>query len=428
MRFSTAVRVLRDRFSGSPRELYWTSRVRAAELAAVMRSSRRTFRAHALRDQIRYLAGAIRPVGGDADARAHAAAAWLLRAQAMTSDGGVSYGYFPCRGPEWGWKPSYPETTGYIMSSLLAYGARFRDQQVGDAVLRMAHWEADIQMPSGAVQGGPVCAPEKQTPAAFNTGMVLDGWCSVYATLRDPRILGAARRAANWLVADLDDQGYFRTNGAYVSAGEIKIYTSLCAWALYRFGDIVGEDRYRMAAVRTIEAAIRQQHANGWFAHNCLERSEAPLTHTIGYTLQGITEVGALAGRDDFLGAAAKTLDALMPRASESGYLAGCFYSDWEPAVFSACLTGSAQIAIVAYRLHALMGNPEYGRFADRLLDWLKGVQALDTADENVNGALAGSFPIFGDYMRGGYPNWATKYLLDALLLQVQSRGMSGKG
>jgi len=25
---------------------------------------------------------------------------------------------------------------------------------------------------------------------------------------------------------------------------------------------------------------------------------------------------------------------------------------------------------------------------------------------------------VFGEYMRAGYPNWATKYLLDALMLQ----------
>ncbi len=415
MKFATTVRVLRDKVSGPPRELYWGSRALASELAAAMSTSRRAFRSHVLRDGARYIAGSVRPISGETESRARAAASWLLRAQAATPDGGVSYGYFPCRGPDWGWRPSYPETTGYIMSSLLAYDARFPGGPAKDAVRRMAHWEADIQMPSGAVQGGPVCAPEHQTAAAFNTGMVLDGWCSVVETLRDARILDAARRAADWLVNDLDDEGYFRTNGAFVSRGEIKTYTCLCAWAMFRFGELVDEDRYRRAAVRVIEAALRQQRPNGWFAHNCLMRPEAPLTHTIGYTLQGVTEVGALAGRDDFVSAAARTVEQLAGCASPAGYLPGCLYADWQPAVFSACLTGTAQVAIVAFRLAGLLERP------DSLVDWLKGVQALDAPDPNVNGALAGSFPIFGEYMRGGYPNWATKYLLDALLSQDKS-------
>jgi hypothetical protein len=100
------------------------------------------------------------------------------------------------------------------------------------------------------------------------------------------------------------------------------------------------------------------------------------------------------------------------------------FFADWRPAALSSCLTGSAQIAIVGYRLHEMTGKAEYRAAANRLTDFLKAVQAIDAADENVNGALAGSFPLFGEYMRGGYPNWASKYLLDALMLQNQTAGV----
>ena len=137
--------------------------------------------------------------------------------------------------------------------------------------------------------------------------MVLDGWCSAYERENTEHTLTAARRAADFLVADLDEHGYYRTNGAFVSAGEIKTYTCLCAWAIYRFGNLVGEAKYRSAAIRSIEAALKQQQSNGWFAHNCLERSDAPLTHTIGYVLQGILEVGLLAQREDFIAAVQRT-------------------------------------------------------------------------------------------------------------------------
>jgi hypothetical protein len=412
------LRILRHKLSRSPRRFYWDARALGAELAATMDGSRRDFRAHVIRDELRFVTGRVRPIEGETQMRAHAAADWLLRAQTASADGGVSYGYFPCRGPERGWKPSYPETTGYIMTSLLEYSRRFPDRPVADQVRRMALWEADIQMKSGAVQGGPVQPPEKQTPAAFNTGMVLDGWCSAYAAFGDERILQAARAAADWLANDLDERGYFRTNGEFVGQGDLKVYTCLCAWAMYRLGDIVNDERYRRSAVRAVEAALAQQQPNGWFSCNCLMRPEAPLTHTIGYTLQGIAEVGALAGRDDFIGATSKAIDQLAQRVTARGYLPGCFYADWQPAIFSACLTGSAQVAIVAYRLYELRGRREHRQFADLLVNWLKGVQAIDAPDINVNGAIAGSFPIFGEYMRGGYPNWATKYLLDALLLQ----------
>jgi uncharacterized protein YyaL (SSP411 family) len=419
MKTTTMLRVLRDRFlRKGARQVYWDAAALGGELARQFDAGNAPFRRHAQQDLARYLLGTVRPVVGETEMRARAAAGWILRAQGASPDDGVSLGYFPCSRDGAGWRPSYPETTGYIITSLLAFADRYGDAPARAAALRMAHWEVAVQMPSGAVQGGPVCAAEQQTAAAFNTGMVLDGLCSAYAATRDETLLAGARGAADFLVADLDENGYYRTNGAFVSAGEIKTYTCLCAWAVYRFGELVDEQRYRDAAVRSVAAAVRQQQGNGWFAHNCLVRSDAPLTHTIGYTLQGVLEVGILAHRPDFISAVERTLQALDEQAQPDGYLPGMFYADWQPAVFSSCLTGSAQIAIVAYRAFALNRKAEYLALADRLTNYLKPLQALHAEDPNVVGAIAGSFPLFGEYMRGGYPNWATKYFLDALLEQ----------
>lgn len=419
MKLGTMARIVRDTYyKGSLRATYWAAANIAAEVRMLWHPDRRAFRREVLRNQWLYLSGGVRPVRGETAQRARAAVDWLLRGQAATPDGGVSLGYFPCDGAGPGWRDSYPETTGYIITSLIAYAKHTGDEAVAAAALRMAEWEMAVQMPNGAVQGGPVCPPERQTAAAFNTGMVLDGWCSAYAHFGDQRLFDAARRAADFLVHDLDEQGYFRTNGAFVSAGEIKTYTCLCAWAVYRFGELAGETRYKEAAIRSIEAALRQQQPNGWFAHNCLTRSSAPLTHTIGYTLQGVLEVGVLAGRKDFIDAVKRTLEGLLPLMAASGYLPGRFYSDWEPAAFSSCLTGSAQIAIVCYRLSEETADRQFADSADRLVNFLKGAQLLESGDASVVGAIAGSFSILGAYMRAGYPNWATKYYLDALMLQ----------
>lgn len=419
-------RIVRDTYyKGSLKTTYWAASHFMAEVRALWAPGRDAFRGEVVRSLRRFFTGDVQPVKGESEQRARAAVDWILRGQASRPDGGVALGYFPCDdgGAGSGWRVSYPETTGYIMTSLLAYAKRSGDTTVAEAALRMAHWEVDVQMPSGAVQGGPVCSPERQTAAAFNTGMVLDGWCSAAAYSSDQRIFNAARRAADWLVADLDDEGYYKTNGAFVSRGEVKTYTCLCAWAIYRFGELSGEDRYKLAAIRSIEAALRQQQANGWFAHNCLTRSDAPLTHTIGYTLQGVLEVGLLAGRTDFIDAVRRTLDALLPNVSPSGYLPGRFYADWQPAGFSSCLTGSAQIAIVCYRLGAHLDNARYADAADRLVDYLKALQLTRSDDPGCVGAMAGSFPVLGAYMRSGYPNWATKYFLDSLMLQQTRRG-----
>ncbi len=423
MKLHAIVRIVTDTFHGrSLREHYWEFSRLLSQVGYCLVPSHHVFAKVVAGNQARFTFSSAVAIKVETPVRAKAAAQWLLRAQDASPDGGVSYGYFPVENVN-GWDVSYPETTGYIMTTLLEYHRRTSDPLLLKCVERMAQWEIDIQMPNGAVQGGKLCPPEQQTAATFNTGMVLDGWMSVYQVTGDEDVLAAARRAGDFLLNDMTAEGYFQTNGAYVSNNKIKVYNCLCAWALYRLGITTVEDQYLDGAIRAVEAALRKQQPNGWFADNCLSRHEAPLLHTIGYTLQGVLEVGVLAGRDDFIDAVIRGVEPILERMEKSAFLHGRFYSDWEPAAFSSCLTGSAQFAIVLYRLAQCRDEPRYRRLADSIVDYLKALQILDSKDPGINGALAGSFPIFGDYMTGGYPNWATKYFLDALLLQMDAAG-----
>lgn len=417
MRLGTAARIIADLSGKGFRENYWDLAKMASRLKGLTRPENRVFRRRVVQELGWYLLNGPRPIRGQARERARAAAYWLFRAQDARRDDGVSQGYFPCDGAE-AWRPSYPETTGYIITSLLQFAERSGDAAARERALRMARWEIDVQMENGAVQAGTLISRERRVAAIFNTGMVLDGWATAYGATGDARYLEAGDRAADFLVADLGEDGHFRSHGTEVTLHRIKTYNCLCAWALYRHGQHRHDTRYRDAAIMAVEAAVGQQTPGGWLRDNCLTRPEAPLLHTIGYALQGILEVGVLAGRSDFVDAAVRGVGPVLARMKPSGFLHGRFYEDWEPAGFSSCLTGSAQLAVVCYRLHQVTGLSAYRAAADRIVDYLKPLQALDTAEPALNGALGGSFPLFGSYMTAGYPNWATKYLLDALMLQ----------
>jgi hypothetical protein len=388
-------------------------RSRSERYLRLHRIGYKDFAAFVRRDVARFLLGDVKPVVGEFLSRERAAFDWICRAQDATPDDGVSYGFFPARYPA-GWGPSYPETTGYIIPTLLDSGR----PDLQDRAVRMAQWEAAVQMPNGAVQGGPLCPPEQQTPAVFNTGMVLQGYTAAFRFTQRQDLFEAARKAADFLVSDIGPDYHFQTHGSFVTADRKKTYNCLCAWALYRFGEDSSESLYCERAVKAAEAAAQEQQHNGWFANNDLENPDAPLTHTIGYTLQGVLEVGALANRRDLIEVARRGVDPLINAIEPNGFLRGRFRSDWTPAVRSCCLTGSAQIAIICYRLFEEIGDPKYRVAGDRLTNFLKGVQLLDSEMPQINGALAGSFPITGSYIYLGYPNWAAKYFIDALRLQ----------
>lgn len=407
----------RDLPPGRLRLKYWQLSNSMARLANMLKAENRPFGREVLRSHARHLFSNVSPVRDEYEKAARDAAAWILRAQAATPDDGVSHGYFPCHWDH-GWRGSYPETTGYIIPSLLEFAKRYDDPQARTSALKMAHWESAVQMANGAVQGGPVCDPADQVPAVFNTGMVLQGWTAAWRETKDDTFFESGRRAADFLVSDLGADGHYRSHGGYVTQHEIKTYNVLCSWALYRFSEDSGDQKYADAAVRNGEAALAEQNSAGWFANSCLTVPEAPLTHTLGYTMQGLLELGVLSGRDDFVAAAEKASRAICRQVAPGGYLAGRFSADWQPRASYSCLTGSVQIAIVLYRLFELTGAEEHRDAADLLLDFVKALQCSDSRDPNVNGAIAGSFPILGGYMTAGYPNWATKYFLDAVMMQ----------
>jgi hypothetical protein len=401
------------------RQVYWHYANQIRRIKLMMQSERRPFGREVLRSHLLHTFGGVVPIRGRQRRAADAAVDWLLRAQSASPDDGVSHGYFPCHW-DMGWRRSYPETTGYIIPSLFEYANRYEAVNVSERAIAMAHWESDVQMENGAVQGGPVCLPEEQKAAVFNTGMVLQGWTAAWRETGDKQFFESGRRAANFLLADMGTDGHFRTHGTYVTQHAIKTYNVLCAWAMYRFGEDSGEVAFQRAAIFNGEATLAQQSDNGWFDNCCLTHPKAPLTHTLGYTLQGILELGVLSDRSDFIAAAERGTIPLMRAIDRIGYLAARFDSNWRGTSRYSCLTGSAQIAIVLYRLFEITGKADYRAAADRLVDYLKALQCLESSDRNIIGAIAGSFPILSEYMTAGYPNWATKYFLDAVMLQEQ--------
>ena len=417
MRLATALRIVREL---AVRDGDGMSKRGVRQLVeAIPRADARPFARHVLRDVARYLS-VPRGVGGQAAERAHLAAQWLMRAQAVTEDGGLSYGYFPLRQAD-GWRSSYPETTGYTVPTLLQYGLRFDRPEAVQTALRMASFVVSAQMPSGALYGGTSRTTDERVAVAFNTGMGLMGLLAAYRHTGDAAFSGAARRAAEFLVDDIGEDGYFRSHGRNVHQHQVKTYTCLCAWPLYEAGRELAEPGFCAAAVRVGDATLRVQQANGWFAHNCLSRRPyAPLLHTIGYTLQGLAELGVASGHGRFVDAARRGVQPLLPYC-EHGFVYARWFDDWQPAAFSSCLVGAAQVAVVCYRLGELTGEARYRRAADGVVNFLKAVQPTASTsglEREVVGALGGSFPLFGAYMPNGYPGWATKFFLDALLQQ----------
>ncbi|HLQ22094.1 MAG TPA: hypothetical protein VK132_02750, partial [Gemmatimonadales bacterium] len=113
------------------------------------------------------------PVAANAEDHLVAAIEWLVRAHDATRDGGVSRGYSVAWHPYFrsrGWQPAYPETTGYVIPTMYDAARRLDRPDLRERAVRMADWELQVQLPSGAVQSGVIGEQRVPTPAVFNTG------------------------------------------------------------------------------------------------------------------------------------------------------------------------------------------------------------------------------------------------------------------
>lgn len=348
-----------------------------------------------------------------------AAVEWIKRAQEATDDRGVSRGY----SVGWtdylnirGWQPSYPETTGYIIPTFLECAEYFNDNDLKERAFEMAEWEIDIQMENGAVMGGTINT--KPTPAVFNTGQVMLGWLDVFIKYKDKKYLNASEKAAHYLLNTQAKDGSWRIGNSQFARSMYTTYNSRVGWALIIHGNVTGNRTYVDSGIKNIQHTLSQQKENGWFENNCLSDPSAPLLHTICYAVEGLMGAYEVLSIDEYLKSAILAVNPLMEQIRDDGSMPGRFNANWSGTVKWSCLTGTAQLAAVMLRLYMITQETQYLSKARIMLSFLKKTQNCVTDNNGLRGGIKGSYPFDGSYGRYEVLNWATKFYIDALLLE----------
>jgi hypothetical protein len=341
---------------------------------------------------------------------------WLSRAQdnSRSNDGGVARDFSLIHG----WASSYPETTGYIIPTMLDYAERTGRSDLRDRTRRMLDWLVGIQLPGGGFQGGKIDS-RPISPVTFNTGQILLGLAAGEGRFGGYR--ESMRRAADWLVESQDVDGCWRQHlSPFASSGE-KSYETHVAWGLFEADRIDPDRGYAKAAVANVRWALKSQRENGWFDRCCLDNSSKPLTHTIGYALRGVLEAYRFSGDKEFLDASRRTADGLRSALRTDGHLPGCLKPDWSAAARWACLTGTAQIACCWLLLYECTQEQRYLSAALKANEFLRRSVRVSGVPE-MRGGVKGSLPISGGYGRYQYLSWAAKFLADSLMLEMDAR------
>lgn len=339
---------------------------------------------------------------------------WIFRSsEACQGEGSShSYSYFL------GWAKAYPETTGYLIPTLLDWAEVRRDERCQQLAVRFGQWLMRLQRPEGSWAGGVVGG---QRPSVFNTAMIVDG-LSTLATRRSD--LGAAAESARlgveWLLGALDAEGRWQ-RGLYVE-GFLSAYYAYAVAAVLRTTLRLG----LCEANTPLRCALRHYasylNSEGYPTNSGLKPGLWAFTHTLAYALQGLWELAIHYQDTDLQQRIALGCQRLAADITKHRHIAGRYRRDWIGDHSFTCPVANAQLSI----LFRIVGNhtreTALSRWADFALKEAMIYQNKGTCS-NTYGAIPGSVPIWGPYMRWRYPNWGAKFLLDALY----AKGIEGK-
>lgn len=342
-----------------------------------------------------------------------AAVCWLERAQDVTGDGGFC-GRYHLRT---GWSSSYPETTGYIVPTLLRLAAHYRDERFQERARQAVKFLLGVQLPSGAFPGGEI-GDNRTRPSPFNTAQIIHGLVHWHGFSGESAALEAALRAGEWLLEMQEADGAFR-RGFY---GDVAAtYSAHLACWLAELGRHTGEQRFLDAARRNVDWVLSHRDPQTGWIDACGfwvedHRSRKAVTHTIAYTLWGLLTSSEILGREDGIDAVRQAAGGLRLTLERLNWLPGELDWRWSAAAPYACLTGNAQLAIVWIRLALLDHDRPFLDAALKAIDLVSKAQLMESPDPNLRGGVPGSDPIWGRYIPLAVPNWAAKYYIDALL------------
>ncbi len=337
---------------------------------------------------------------------------YLLQAQDASPDDGIGSYHLVN-----GWTSSYPETTGYIIPTMLEYAARNNDKNITDKAVYAANWLLGIQKPSGGWQGGRI--NENKAEIVFNTAQIIRGLLAVYSLSKDQKYIDGAIKAGDWLCHVQDKNGGWTKHALM---GRARVYDSYVDYPLLLLYRETGIEKYKHAATKNLDWIVtKKQHKNAWFedCDNTVKRNNRPILHTIAYTIDGLLDCGIYLDKRKYIQAAKKAADVLKDKFDKDGFLHGRYDMEWNGSEHM-ILTGCAQMSVIWLKIAHYSGNRTYFESASRMTALLIHLQNKGFKKESVNttGALSGSYPLWGRYEPFAFPNWAAKYLADALMLE----------
>ena len=328
---------------------------------------------------------------------------FLKRSVAVNKGKGSSAYYSKIRHPLRFWSKAYPETTGYLIPSLM----RIQEQEDIDTsveVEQCMRWLAeDVQFKDG---GFPSLYAGNTRPSLFNSAQIALGF-HAYGS-RNSSYKVQELKLVNWLSKQLEEgKKEIHYRGDFIPS-----YYTRVVWPCLLMSQKHEHVVLQHLAEKLLKTLLLRIDKD-FFPLKSGFQGDKAFTHTLAYTVRGLMESAILLDDSDLLQLCRNQIDAQISSLKKHQLrFAGSYMPSWEGDFSFRCLTGEWQWVIIFLKASQLFKEQKYFSLAEELIHRLDSTHFL-----YPKGAVLGSKPLWGAYMPWKAPNWAAKFALDALLL-----------
>ncbi len=315
-----------------------------------------------------------------------------------------------------GWSKPYPETTGYIIPTLVKLNYFFDEDYIKYAN-NLADWLIKIQNSDGSWSGG-LYPSSKLAPSIFNSCQIIKGLVNLYKETNKGIYIESAIKSGNYIKKQFGTNGLFIGND-YKTVITPSYYTT-AIWPLLELSSVSEDNELQEKSILFLDKILERKMDNGFFSGCGFGTSKKAFTHTIAYTIRGLQECSRILRNNDYAEACNESIEFFIKKSElTNGRLPGSFDESLNQSSDSVCLTGNSQFALIFFLHYEKDEDLRIINSASKLINFVCNTQGKSLLPQ-TKGGVAGSWPIYGTYMFMRYPNWAAKYHADSLMNLIQ--------
>jgi len=282
----------------------------------------------------------------------------------------------------------YPETTGYLLPTLLLASNYLNNPSLKDLALDQIDFFYSIRNEDGSFYQ----SLENKKPIVFDTGQILLGLSAVYQKHPSHRILELISGSQSWLLSNLNEKGAFTKYNYH--PGYNPSYYSRVFWAMFGANKIL-KHKNQANLLEGYNNLLSLKNNNLSFKNWHFTSQSEAFTHTIIYTLRGLWESAVLLNDFSTQEYVKLALSDIITRFKKEGNtFYGAYDHNWKANKSFQCSTGNAQLAILLLKVFRKEVD------LDIIYSLIVTLLSNQKKSGQNKGAVSSSIPLWGKYQR----------------------------